>query len=262
MDLTKTNEAQVPFCKAQMHLFRTFGNVCQKSSAGRLLALPLCIANTGIRIVRIIAAICEPIFKGLANITTAARNEDGRVGRGFSQLGKSAGLAFGAAILAPPVLLIDGAIVTIGFLASGQKNADSTAANFEQESFDLLLSGQEMKQFKKMEKNELKLVDQIFKLQIEIAENHADFHSKDNLFGSEFIRAINNKYKKYIFDESFANIFNKAYAREGNFLKNIRKEQSNIRKEIMQEQKLRRREKDFQELTLLNGFGIQVSDQQ
>lgn len=86
MDLTTTKESSIPLWKANETLWRGVEKACNVTSAGRLLALPVSVAESLINLTRITACFGERAFKGVANITAAPFTKKAKVWTGVKQL--------------------------------------------------------------------------------------------------------------------------------------------------------------------------------
>lgn len=129
MDLTTTKESSIFLWKTNEKLWRGVEKACNKTSAGRLLAFPVSVAEDVVNLTRLTACFGEKAFKGVANISAAPYCKNAKVWTGVKQL---LSLIPGVSIFFLPVWIIVRNLVTQTLLlARGASYAREEADDYQ-----------------------------------------------------------------------------------------------------------------------------------
>lgn len=158
MDLKVSNSSAIALWHAREKVYKSFGKICEKNGAGRLLGLPLWVADETLVFTQAIADIGEKIFKGAGNLLAFPFAKNAKLFKGLSQISLAAYCALGLPIGLPLHFIISYFVVPMGLLIKGKTFANNRAENYEREAVDAKLNMFQIAQYNKWENKNFRIL--------------------------------------------------------------------------------------------------------
>ncbi|KAF3362254.1 hypothetical protein PHSC3_001191 [Chlamydiales bacterium STE3] len=188
MKTMNSNQSEAALCRVQAKLFSAVDKACKKTPAGRLLGLPLFVANEFLECAKSCCKVAERFFKGCLNVGNALKEKDEEARKNFRSKAftQFSGAALHTlAIALRPLFLLDNSLIPIFLLFRGSSFTEEQVRLYKQQANDLMLSDEEKKAYANLETKERKTLNTIIKDRINKGQAPLTF----NFFKMESVQA-------------------------------------------------------------------------